>query len=70
MLKLRQPLPCRQSLGYLVKVMLHFSFKSALLGNVFLSLPICRGLERRETPAEHQVSRKPRHFMMRPPWGS
>ena len=43
MLKLRQPLPCRQSLGYLVKVMLHFSFKSALLGNVFL--PIVANLQ-------------------------
>lgn len=44
MLKLIQPLPYRQSLGYLIKVMLHFSFKSALLVNVFLTLPICRGL--------------------------
>lgn len=69
MLKLRQPLLCRRSLGYLVKVMLHFSFKSALLVNVFLPLPICRGLERRETPVEQRVSRKPRHFMMRLPLG-
>lgn len=61
MLKLRQPLPCRRSLGSLVKVMLHFSFKSALLVNVFLPLPICRGLERRETPAASEQKTQALH---------
>lgn len=61
MLKLRQPLPCRRSLGYLVKVMLHFSFKSALLVNVFLPLPICRGLERREIPAASEQKTQALH---------